>query len=273
MVTAENKPKEPGLRRWLFEVIFEADTTAGKTFDIALLLTILFSILVVMLESVDSYETTHGEMLRRAEWIVTVLFTLEYVLRIYCCDRPKDYVFGFYGLIDLLAVIPTYLSLLLVGTQYLVVIRTIRLLRVFRILKMSRYIGEANVLLNALKASQPKITVFLVSVVSAVVIVGALMHLIEGPENGFTSIPRSMYWAVVTLTTVGYGDIAPQTIPGQLLATVLMIFGYGIIAVPTGIVSVELSKAQDRSERRCGECNFAERDAEARFCRRCGKTI
>ncbi|WP_245706028.1 ion transporter [Catalinimonas alkaloidigena] len=228
----------------LHEIIFESDTPAGKAFDVVLLILILFSILIVMLESVDSVARRHGEMLRLVEWIVTLLFTIEYGLRILSAGRASRYLFSFFGIIDLLSILPTYLSLVIVGSQYLLVIRGLRLLRVFRVLKLSRYMGEAQILTLALRQSVAKITVFIGTVVILVIIMGAAMYLIEGPENGFRNIPISIYWAVVTLTTVGYGDIAPQTTAGQLLATLLMIMGYGIIAVPTGIVSVELNKAE-----------------------------
>ena len=274
MVSSAYKPKDSGIRNTLFEVIFEADTPAGKAFDVVLLFLILFSILVVTLESVADLQARYGELFRIIEWGVTAVFTLEYLLRIYCCAAPRKYIFSFFGLIDLFSVLPTYIGLFFVGTHYLVVIRTIRLLRVFRVLKMTRYMGEANVLMAALRASQPKITVFLGTVVSIVVIVGALMHLIEGPENGFTSIPRSMYWAVVTLTTVGYGNVAPQTVLGQGVAAMLMIFGYGIIAVPTGIVSAELTRAKaGDTSRKCAACKHVEDDSQAKFCRKCGQEL
>ena len=274
MVSSAYKPKDSGIRNTLFEIIFEAETPAGKAFDVLLLFLIFFSILVVTLESVSDLNDRYGELFRIIEWCVTAVFTLEYLLRIYCCASPRKYIFSFFGIIDLFSVLPTYIGLFFVGTHYLVVIRTIRLLRVFRVLKMTRYMGEANVLMAALRASQPKITVFLGTVVSIVVIVGALMHLIEGPENGFTSIPRSMYWAVVTLTTVGYGNVAPQTVLGQSVAAMLMIFGYGIIAVPTGIVSAELTRAKaGESSRKCASCSNVEDDSQAKFCRKCGQEL
>jgi len=266
-----NKPLEPGLRRTLFEVIFEADSPTGRAFDIALLWAIILSVVAVCLDSVAEIRAQHGVALRAAEWGFTVLFTVEYVLRIYCSRSPRHYVFSFFGVIDLLAVVPTSISLFLVGSQYLLVVRTLRLLRMFRVLKMTRYLGEAQVLLRALKASRPKITVFLTSVLSVVVIIGAAMHLIEGPESGFTSIPAGMYWAVVTLTTVGFGDITPQTVVGQVLSSIVMILGYGIIAVPTGIVSVELSRAG--RERVCKHCDETYHDQDARFCKSCGEKL
>jgi voltage-gated potassium channel len=228
----------------MYHVIFESDTPAGKAFDVALLIAIVMSILVVTLESVSWIRVDYSALIKTAEWVFTVLFTIEYALRIYCAPRRLRYVRSFYGIIDLISIIPTYLSLFVAGTQYALVIRSLRLLRVFRVLKLTHFLGEAEVLRRALHQSAAKIIVFLGVVITMVFIVGALMYLIEGPENGFTSIPTSVYWAVVTLTTVGYGDIAPRTVAGQTLATIVMIMGYGIIAVPTGIVSVEMSRAE-----------------------------
>jgi voltage-gated potassium channel len=232
-----------GLRRRLHEIIFESDTPVGKAFDIALIFTILLSVAAVMLESVSSVRAVHGPQLRAAEWLFTLLFTGEYVLRLFSVGRPLRYATSFFGVVDLLAIVPTYLSLLLPGAQYLLVILLLRILRVFRVLKLVRYLSEADVLMRALRASRRKITVFIFTILTLVVVVGALMYLIEGEENGFTSIPRSVYWSIVTLTTVGYGDISPRTNLGQVLAAVIMLMGYGIIAVPTGIVTVELSRA------------------------------
>ena len=231
------------MRKKLYRIIFESDTPAGKAFDVALLIAILLSILVVTLESVHWIMAKYNGVIKAAEWFFTILFTIEYALRIYCAPRRLRYILSFYGLIDFISILPTFLSLFVAGTQYAMVIRSLRLLRVFRVLKLTHFLGEAEVLRKALRQSAAKIIVFIGVVVTMVYIVGALMYLIEGPENGFTSIPTSVYWAVVTLTTVGYGDIAPQTIAGQMLATVVMILGYGIIAVPTGIVSVEMSRA------------------------------
>ena len=228
----------------LYTIIFESDTPAGKAFDVALLIAILLSVLVVTLESVSWIRAGYSKWIKDAEWAFTVLFTIEYGLRIYCAPRRIHYVRSFYGIIDLISIIPTYLSLFIAGTQYALVIRSLRLLRVFRVLKLTHFLGEAEVLRKAMNQSAAKIIVFIGVVLTMVFIVGALMYLIEGPENGFTSIPTSVYWAVVTLTTVGYGDIAPQTVAGQTLATIVMIMGYGIIAVPTGIVSVEMSRAE-----------------------------
>jgi voltage-gated potassium channel len=232
----------------MYHIIFESDTPAGKAFDVALLVFIVLSVLVVTLESVAWIRADYSALIKTAEWAFTILFTIEYALRIYCAPRRLHYVRSFYGIIDLISIIPTYLSLVIAGTQYALVIRSLRLLRVFRVLKLTHFLGEAEVLRKAMNQSAAKIIVFIGVVVTMVFIVGALMYLIEGPENGFTSIPTSVYWAVVTLTTVGYGDIAPQTVVGQTLATVVMIMGYGIIAVPTGIVSVEMSRADAAKE-------------------------
>lgn len=226
----------------LYQIIFKSDTPSGKGFDIVLLIAIILSIFTVMMESVQSFDARYGEVINILEWTFTVVFTVEYILRIYCARSRRGYVLSFYGLVDLISILPTYLSLIVVGSQYVLIVRSLRLLRVFRVLKLYHFLGEAEVLGKALRQSAAKITVFIGTVVTLIFIVGSMMYLIEGPENGFTSIPISIYWAIVTLTTVGYGDIAPQTIAGQLLASIVMIMGYGIIAVPTGIVSVELGK-------------------------------
>lgn len=257
-------------RARLETVIFEADTPLGRLFDIVLLWTIVLSILLVMIESVPSVRVQYGTNLRNLEWVFTGLFTLEYLARLYSAKQPLRYAFSFYGVVDLLAIVPGYLSLLVAGSQYLLAIRALRLLRIFRILKLSRYLGEASVLSDALRASRFKITVFLLTVLTLVVIIGSVMHLVEGPRNGFTSIPISIYWAIVTLTTVGYGDIAPRTPLGQIISSALMIVGYGIIAVPTGIVTAELSRANHPVIKRCQGCELELHDPDAAFCRRCG---
>ncbi|RZA11877.1 MAG: ion transporter, partial [Proteobacteria bacterium] len=245
-------------RKRVYIVIFGSGTTAGKLFDIGLLWSIVLSVLCVLLESIPSVHARYGEELLRAEWVFTCLFSLEYILRFVSSPRPILYAKSFFGLIDLISVIPSFLSLYVVGAQGLLVIRVIRLLRVFRILKMVQYIGESQILLTALAASRHKITVFIGTIMTLIVIFGSAMYLIEGPKNGFTSIPVSMYWAIVTMTTVGYGDITPLTATGKILASIIMLMGYGILAVPTGIVSVELGKASQRAFaraacRRCGE--------------------
>jgi voltage-gated potassium channel len=265
-------------RHWrlrLHDIVFENDTRAGKAFDIALLVCIVLSVLAVLLESVGSIRRAYGTELRAVEWILTLLFTAEYILRLICVSRPSRYIFSFFGMVDLLAVVPTYLSLFLPGTQTLLVIRALRLLRVFRVLKLGHYVVAARALDSALRASRQKIAVFLCSVVTIVIIVGALMYLIEGEENGFTSIPVSIYWAIVTMTTVGYGDIAPKTVLGQLVASALMITGYAVIAVPTGIITVELAQAtrQGMISTACPGCGRQGHDGDARHCKYCGASL
>ena len=267
---ARPAPRAPWRAR-LHEVIFESDTAAGRVFDVGLLVAILVSLVAVILESVADIRHEHGETLRAVEWTITIAFTIEYALRLLAVDRPGRYARSFFGLVDLLAIVPTYLALLLPEAQSLMVIRAIRLVRVFRILKLAHFLGEAQQLAQALRASGRKIAVFLGAIVTAVVIMGAVMYLVEGEANGFTSIPTSMYWAVVTMTTVGYGDIAPKTPLGQLLAAVLMILGYGIIAVPTGIVSVELAKTGHVvSAQACPACSAEGHDFDATHCKYCG---
>ena len=263
------------LRARLHEIIFEADTRAGRAFDIALLCLILISVVTVMLDSVSSVHSRYGVWLVKAEWTVTSLFTLEYILRLLSVRRPLAYAFSFFGVVDLLSILPTFLSLAFTGAESLLVIRSVRLLRAFRVFKLAHLLGEATVLSAALRASRPKISVFLVSVACAVTIVGALMYLIEGPEHGFTNIPIAIYWAIVTITTVGYGDIHPQTPAGQTLASVAMVLGYGIIAVPTGIVSVELAEASRKgiSTQACPACAAQGHDPDARYCKRCGSAL
>lgn len=264
-----------GFRAQLHEVIFEADTPVGKAFDVALIISILLSVVAVMLESVEHIRASYGTALRVAEWAFTIVFTIEYGLRLYSVDKPLRYARSFYGVVDLLAVIPTYLSLLTPGTQFLLVIRLLRILRVFRVLKLVQYLQEASMLGKALRASRRKITVFLFVVITMSVIMGSLMYFVEGAENGFTSIPRSIYWAIVTLTTVGYGDISPQTNLGQALASLIMIMGYGIIAVPTGIVSVELSRVDfdNISTQACPACSAEGHDSDAAYCKYCGERL
>ena len=262
-------------RAHLHEVIFEADTPLGKAFDVLLIVSILASVTAVMLDSVVSVRAQHGSLLYGIEWFFTLLFSVEYGLRLLSVGRPLKYATSFYGVVDLLAIVPTYLSLLLPGGQYLLVIRILRILRIFRILKLVTYLSEARLLMQALRASGRKIAVFLYTVLTLVVIFGALMYVIEGEANGFTSIPRSIYWSIVTLTTVGYGDISPQTNLGQMLASVVMIFGYAIIAVPTGIVTVEMSQAFGRkvSTQACPECSAEGHDSDARHCKYCGAML
>lgn len=256
-------------------IIFEAHTPAGKAFDVGLICCILLSVLAVLLDSVAALHERYGDYFLAIEWFFTILFTLEYGLRLWCIDNTARYARSFYGIVDLLGILPTYISLFVTDTQYLLVIRILRVLRVFRVLRMVRYVGEADLLREALIASRRKITVFISSVLALVIIFGSFMYLVEGDENGFTSIPRSIYWAVVTLTTVGYGDLTPQTPLGQVMATFVMIMGYGIIAVPTGIVTLELSEAHRRAAntRTCSECSAEGHVAEAIYCWRCGEHL
>lgn len=262
-------------REWLREVIFEADTPFGRMFDVTLLWAIALSVVVVMLESVSQIREQHGAVLRFAEWFFTVLFTIEYALRLYVAPKKLAYARSFFGVVDLLAILPTYLSLLVPGSQSLLTIRALRLLRVFRVLKLAHYLGEANILRKALTASRRKVTVFMGTVVVLVVILGSSMYLIEGPASGFTSVPRGVYWAIVTLTTVGYGDITPKTVPGQILASIVMILGYAIIAIPTGIVTAELVDAGRRpiTTRTCMSCLSEGHLPDARYCRDCGEPL
>ena len=263
-------------RNTLHEVIFEAETSAGKAFDVALIWTIILSVIVVMLESVKGIRASYGNVLYLLEWLFTLLFTVEYVLRLFSVRKPLRYALSFYGIVDLLAIIPTYLSVILPGTQYLLVIRILRLLRIFRIFKLTEYISEARMISSALRASRKKISVFLLAVLSLVVIIGSLMHVIEGDANGFTDIPTSIYWAIVTMTTVGYGDVSPQTPLGKLLASAVMIAGYGIIAVPTGIVTVEFSRRASRmpfTTVSCPACGAEGHDADAVHCKYCGAPL
>lgn len=258
----------------LYELIFEADTREGKIFDIALLIVIIVSVALVILESVEIIRINHHEILKISEWIITIIFTLEYILRVIIVRKPIRYIFSFYGIIDLLSVIPTYLSLIIIGSQSLVIIRVLRLLRVFRILKLTRYTQAGRTLARAMWNSRAKISVFVFFVIIIVVIFGTIMYLVEGEEHGFTSIPYSIYWAIVTLTTVGYGDISPETPIGQFLASIIMIIGYAIIAVPTGIVTAEMIKPSTRNNTQvCPECLHDKHEDDAKFCKKCGSEI
>jgi len=265
-----------GRRARLHEIIFEADTRAGSLFDLTLIWLILLSVATVILESVRSVRAQYGDLLYTLEWVFTLLFTVEYVLRLTSVRHPLRYATSFFGVVDLLAIIPTYLSIFLPGSQYLLVIRILRLLRVFRLLKLSEYVAEADTLRLALRASRRKISVFISAVVLLVVIIGALMYVIEGEEHGFTSIPTSIYWAIVTLTTVGYGDLSPRTPFGQMLASVVMVLGYGIIAVPTGIVTVELAQAARQrrvTTQACPSCRAQGHDLDAVYCKYCSANL
>ena len=259
----------------LHEIIFEADTRAGKNFDIALLLAIVISVVLLMVDSVKSISSAHKVFFYVSEWIFTGLFTIEYLLRIWITKKPIKYVFSFYGLIDLLSILPTFLEIFMAGTGSLMVIRVFRLLRVFRVLKLVQFINEARVLMDALRTSRKKITVFIFFIITITVLMGTVMYIIEGGENGFTSIPRSMYWAIVTLTTVGYGDIAPQTVLGQTVASIIMILGYGVIAIPTGIVGTEIIKSDktSTSTQACQSCSMEGHDDDAKHCKYCGAEL
>lgn len=272
---AEEKP-DASARRRLHEIVFESDTRAGRAFDLLLLWAVILSVVTVLFESVGQVRAEHGTFLRALEWGFTAFFTVEYVLRLAAVRQPLRYATSFFGVVDLLAVLPTYLSLLVPGAQALLVVRIVRLLRVFRILKLATFLREADVLRRALGASRPKIIVFLVAVLSLVVVMGTIMYLVEHGNPGFGNIPRSIYWAIVTVTTVGFGDITPQSPLGQVLASILMIMGYGIIAVPTGIVSVELAAATREgavSGQACPSCSVEGHQPDAAFCRRCGHAM
>jgi len=258
-------------RKKLYEIIFEAETKAGRLFNIIFLISICISILIVILQSVESINRRFEPIFYVAEWFFTILFTIEYALRIYCIEKPIRYIRSYYGVVDLMAILPTYLELFITGTHFLLVVKTLRLLRVFRIFKLSQYVNHGSVIIRALKASKFKIVVFLFAVVNIVIIVGSAMYVIEGGKNGFTNIPKSIYWAIVTLTTVGYGDISPATPLGQFLASILMIVGYGVIAVPTGIVTSEITKFNKPvSTEACPACSQDGHDVDAKFCKYCG---
>ena len=260
----------------LREILFSDRTQRGRWFDLCLLVVIMLSVLTVMAESVEAFRTAHKPGLAAAEWAFTILFTIEYGLRLFSARKMRRYAVSFFGIVDLLAVVPTYVGLLLPGTPSLLILRVLRMARVFRILKLGRYVQAGELIGSALKASRQKIMVFLFMVLCLVIIIGSLMYLVEGPENGFTSIPRSMYWGIVTLTTVGYGDISPQTALGQMLASLVMILGYSIIAVPTGIIGSEYHRARRHSRRpavSCLECGAADHDADAHYCKYCGRAL
>jgi len=267
-----NQAGETELKRRVFVVIFQSRTPAGKLFDLLLILAIVASVAAVMLESVAAIGTRHHLLLSRIEWFFTIAFTLEYGIRLWCVKAARRYATSFYGVVDLLAILPTYLALFVTGTGYLLVVRILRILRLFRVLKLARYVSAADALVEAMTQSWRKIVVFLYVVVTIVVLFGSLMFLIEGPENGFTSIPRGVYWGIVTLTTVGFGDIVPQTPLGQAIASIVMIMGYGIIAVPTGIYAAELRDVmvRRRTSRGCPECGRTGHDEDAKFCKFCG---
>lgn len=263
-----------GWRHAIHAIVFESETTAGRVFDITVICLILLSVAAVMLESVREVRDILGPELNVAEWVFTILFTFEYILRLLSVKRPIRYAFSFYGIVDLLAILPTYLGLFLPGTQFFLTVRILRLLRIFRILKLTEYTSESRIITSALKASRKKIFVFLVAVLTTVTVVGALIYVVEGEENGFVNIPTGIYWAIVTLTTVGYGDLSPQTALGKFLASLVMILGYGIIAVPTGIVTAELALAgKPASTQVCRECHAEPHDLDALYCKYCGTEL
>ncbi|MEM6674894.1 MAG: ion transporter [Planctomycetota bacterium] len=274
--TETPRPEAEGLRAWLYHTIFEHETRAGFVFDVLLLIVIVLSILLVMVESVSHLEAEYGTTLRALEWAMTIAFTVEYLTRLYCHPNPGVYARSFFGIVDLLAILPTYLAQLLPGAQALVVVRMLRLLRVFRVLKLVQFVTQADDLHSALRASLPKIVVFVIAVISLTTISGSVLYLIEGPEHGFHNIPESVYWAIVTLTTVGYGDISPETPVGKLFASIIMVMGYGVIAVPTGIVSAELARIPPRryvGGRVCPGCGAEGHAREAEYCNRCGTSL
>jgi voltage-gated potassium channel len=259
----------------MHEVIFEADTPAGRAFDLALLLAIGLSVLAVILESVASIRVHYGFGLRTIEWTFTILFTIEYLLRLVSVRRPMRYALSFFGVVDLLAILPTYLSFVVVGAQSLLVIRALRLLRIFRILKIARHLKELSALVEALRATRAKITVFVMVVMTLVLIMGSAMYVVEGEQGGFTSIPRGIYWAIVTVTTVGYGDIAPQTVLGQAIAAAAMLLGYSLIISPTGIFTSEMARVAAKSvtTQSCPSCLREGHDRDASFCKYCGARL
>lgn len=260
----------------MHELIFEADTPHGKTFDIALIIAILASVLVVMLESVESYDAKYHQIFDILEWILTAFFTIEYILRLYIVYRPMKYALSFFGLVDLLSILPSYLSFFIAGSESLMVIRILRLLRVFRIFKLAKFTREGQIIMIAMKKSYKKILVFLTFILLLVTIFGSIMYIIEvdHPDTGFDSIPRSIYWAIVTLTTVGYGDIAPHTPLGQFLAAIVMMLGYAVIAVPTGIVTAELTNTKEQhNTQACRFCAVEGHDDEAEYCYMCGEEL
>lgn len=264
-------------RRALHVIIFRHDTPGGRAFDLALIVMIVLSVAVVMLDSVESVRRVAGPLFYPLEWFFTIVFTVEYVLRLVCTSRPVRYARSFYGVVDLLSILPSYLSMILPGSQYLQVVRVLRVLRIFRILKLGAYIGEANTLMDAIRASRRKLAVFMATVATLSIIFGAVMHLIEGQQNGFESIPRSIYWTIVTITTVGYGDISPKTTLGRAVASGIMLLGYAIVAVPTGIVTMELTRGRDRElarqRRVCTGCGLAAHDSDAAHCKLCGTRL
>ena len=274
LILAKSRAIIEFVKEKLYEIIFEADTTAGKAFDIALIVSVILSVLAVMMESVEALSEAYPQLFNFLEWLFTILFSIELILRIYCARDWKNYLLSFYGLVDLVSILPSYMTFLFPGLSSFGVIRAFRILRIFRILKLNRYLIASNQLAGALKSSREKITVFLGTVIFMVFSMGAVMYLIEGKENGFTSIPKSVYWAIVTMTTVGFGDIVPKTALGQFISSILMIVGYGVIAVPTGLVTAEMvaQKSLDITKK-CEPCNINAHDPEANYCYKCGKKL
>ena len=255
-------------------IIFGTDTKAGKLFDVVLIISIVLSIITVMLDSIVEYNQQYGHILRIAEWTFTIMFTVEYLLRIFSIRRPISYIFSFFGIIDFLAILPTYLSLFMPGTEVFAIIRVLRVLRIFRVLKLVQFTGEADMLMTAMIASRRKVFIWLFLVMNIVIILGSVMYLVEAVNTGFNSIPRSIYWAVVTLTTVGYGDVVPLTSLGQALASFIMVLGYSIIAVPTGIVTSEITfAAKSIKEQRCVVCGKEGLSEDAKFCSNCASKL
>jgi len=263
------------LQEKVFEVIFGTDTPAGKMFDVLLLWAISISVLIVMLDTVQALPVHYHSLFRILEWVFTILFTVEYILRLYCVTNRKRYMFSFYGIVDLISILPSYLALFLTGTSYLTVVRLLRILRIFRVLKLFRYLSEANVLARSLSNSRRKIFVFFFTVLIVTSIFGASMYVIEGPKSGFDSIPEGIYWAIVTITTVGYGDLVPQSPVGRIIAALVMLIGYSVIAVPTGIITAELTQEVQKQRRtiHCSSCDTLGHDLDARYCRLCGTEL
>ncbi|MCB1668873.1 MAG: ion transporter [Pseudomonadales bacterium] len=264
--------KRTPLRQQLYSVIFGTDTPAGQWFDLLLIYAILLSVFAVSLDSVAKLHESYGNIFYILEWTFTILFTIEYIARVYCCPSPRRYIFSYYGLIDLVSIVPTYLALFMTGASYLLMIRLLRVLRIFRVLKLARYLTESTLLMRALYLARRKILIFFSIVLVLSTIFGSLMFVVEGPGNGFTSIPKSIYWTIVTITTVGYGDITPHTVLGQLIATISMMLGYSIIAIPTGIVTAELATEMQRRKAslHCRDCHKGGHDEDAEYCKWCG---
>lgn len=272
---SDHESIKPSLKERIYLVIFGTDTPAGKFFDVVLIYTILASVAIVVVDSVDAISSTYGDYLYALEWVLTIIFTIEYALRIYVSPKPWGYIRSFYGVVDLLSILPSYLGLIYADVGYLLIIRLLRVLRVFRVLKLMRYISEANVLARAILLSRRKIFVFFCFVFILSIIFGCVMFVVEGGQNGFTSIPKSVYWTIVTITTVGYGDITPHTVIGQVIATLVMLTGYSIIAIPTGIFTAEIAQEmqRQRSEKNCQNCTTSGHEADAEYCRKCGAEL